>query len=72
MVIPGFLASDRGTLGLQRALGEAGFRATGPGMGFNLGARPDTLERIVRALEAFAGGRKAVLVGWSLGGIYAR
>jgi pimeloyl-ACP methyl ester carboxylesterase len=72
MVIPGFLASDRGTLGLQRALGKAGFRATGPGMGFNLGAKPDTLERIVARLEAFAGGRKAVLVGWSLGGIYAR
>jgi pimeloyl-ACP methyl ester carboxylesterase len=72
LVIPGFLASDRGTLGLQRALGEAGFRTTGPGMGFNLGAKSDTLERIVAKLEAFANGRKAVLVGWSLGGIYAR
>src|SRR5947199_308427 len=42
------------------------------GMGFTLGAKPDTLERIVAQLEAFAKGRKAVLVGWSLGGIYAR
>jgi pimeloyl-ACP methyl ester carboxylesterase len=41
-------------------------------MGFNLGARPDTLERIAARLESFAHGRKAVLVGWSLGGIYAR
>jgi len=72
MVIPGFLASDRGTLGLQRALGDAGFHATGADMGFNLGARPDTLERIVAHLEPFTRGRKAVLVGWSLGGIYAR
>ncbi|HEX5183089.1 MAG TPA: alpha/beta hydrolase [Allosphingosinicella sp.] len=71
-VIPGFLASDRGTLGLQRALGAAGFHATGAGIGFNLGAKPDTLERIIANLEAFARGRKAVLVGWSLGGIYAR
>lgn len=72
MVIPGFLASDRGTLGLQRALGEAGFHTTGTDMGFNTGVKPDTLDRIARRLEAFAGGRKAVLVGWSLGGIYAR
>ena len=72
VVIPGFLASDRGTLGLQRALGKAGFRTAGTAMGFNLGARPDTVQRIVARLEAFAGGRKAVLVGWSLGGIYAR
>ena len=72
MVVPGFLASDRGTLGLQRALGAAGFRATGAGMGFNLGAKPETLDKIIAHLEGFAGGRKAVLVGWSLGGIYAR
>jgi pimeloyl-ACP methyl ester carboxylesterase len=72
MVIPGFLASDRGTLGLQRALGEAGFHTTGAGIGFNLAVKADTLDRIAARLEAFAQGRKAVLVGWSLGGIYAR
>jgi pimeloyl-ACP methyl ester carboxylesterase len=72
MVIPGFLASDRGTLGLQRALGEAGFRVTGWGLGFNTGVKQDTLDAILRRLERFAAGRKAVLVGWSLGGIYAR
>jgi pimeloyl-ACP methyl ester carboxylesterase len=72
MVIPGFFASDRGTQGLQRALGRAGFRADGWGLGFNRGVQADTLERIVRRLEAFAGGRPSVLVGWSLGGLYAR
>jgi hypothetical protein len=72
MVIPGFLASDRSTLGLQRALGEAGFRTIGWDMGFNRGVTADTLDRIVAHLETFARGRKAVLVGWSLGGIYAR
>jgi pimeloyl-ACP methyl ester carboxylesterase len=41
-------------------------------MGMNLGVKKDTLDRIVAHLEAFAKGRKAVLVGWSLGGIYAR
>lgn len=72
MVIPGFLANDRTTLGLQRALAKAGYRVTGWGFGINRGVRPDTIERIVGRLEAFARGRPVVLVGWSLGGIYAR
>jgi pimeloyl-ACP methyl ester carboxylesterase len=72
MVIPGFLATDRTTLGLQRALAAAGWRVTGWGMGLNRGVRVDTLERIAARLEAFGRGRPVVLVGWSLGGIYAR
>jgi pimeloyl-ACP methyl ester carboxylesterase len=72
MVIPGFLANDRTTLGLQRALAAAGYRVTGWGLGLNRGVRPDTVARIAARLEAFAGGRKAILVGWSLGGLYAR
>ncbi|MDP8995271.1 MAG: alpha/beta hydrolase [Pseudomonadota bacterium] len=72
MVIPGFLANDRSTLGLQRALAEAGYRVTGWGMGLNTGVEADTLDRIVERVEAFAKGGKVTLVGWSLGGIYAR
>ena len=72
MVIPGFFASDRSTLGLQRALSKEGYRVAGWGLGFNLGARADTLDRIAAQLEHFCRGRPAVLVGWSLGGIYAR
>jgi pimeloyl-ACP methyl ester carboxylesterase len=72
MVIPGFLATDRTTLGLQRALAKAGYRVTGWGMGLNRGAREDTVDRLVERLEAHARGRKAVIVGWSLGGLYAR
>jgi len=72
MVIPGFLASDRTTLGLQRALAEAGFRVTGWGMGFNRGVTEDVVDRIADRLERFGAGRKVILVGWSLGGIYAR
>jgi pimeloyl-ACP methyl ester carboxylesterase len=72
MVIPGFLANDRTTLGLQRALAKAGWRVTGWGMGLNRGVRPDTVDRIVERVEAFARGQRVVLVGWSLGGIYAR
>lgn len=72
MVIPGFFASDRSTLGLQRALAEEGYRVSGWGLGWNLGARADTLDRIAAQLERFCAGRPVTLVGWSLGGIYAR
>jgi pimeloyl-ACP methyl ester carboxylesterase len=72
MVIPGFLASDRTTLGLQRALAEAGYRVIGWGMGMNAGVKADTLDRLARAVERFGGGGPVILVGWSLGGIYAR
>jgi hypothetical protein len=72
MVVPGFLANDRTTLGLQRALAGAGYRVAGWGMGLNRGVQPDTVDRLAARLEAFARGRKAILVGWSLGGIYAR
>ena len=72
MVIPGFLANDRTTLGLQRALAEAGYRVTGWGLGLNTGVKPDTVERIAERVDRFGGSRPVILVGWSLGGIYAR
>ena len=72
MVIPGFLGSDRATLGLQRALARAGYRVSGWGMGLNLGVRADTLDRLIEKLEPFVQERKVILVGWSLGGIFAR
>jgi len=72
MVIPGFLATDRTALGLQRALAGAGYRVTGWGLGLNTGVQEDTLDRLAAQVEAFGGGRPVILVGWSLGGIYAR
>jgi pimeloyl-ACP methyl ester carboxylesterase len=72
MVIPGFLASDRSTLGLQKALAEAGYRVSGWGLGVNRGARADLLERIADQAERHGRGRALILVGWSLGGVFAR
>ncbi|MEA3013129.1 MAG: hypothetical protein QOD42_1674 [Sphingomonadales bacterium] len=72
MVVPGFVANDRTTLGLQRALAAAGYRVAGWGMGLNKGVRPDILERLAARVEAFGGGGKVILVGWSLGGVFAR
>jgi dienelactone hydrolase len=72
LVVPGFLATDRTTLGLQRALGKAGYRVTGTDDGLNRGAQADTLDRLARRIETFSPGRKVILVGWSLGGVFAR
>jgi pimeloyl-ACP methyl ester carboxylesterase len=72
LVVPGFLANDRTTLGLQRALAAAGYRVTGWGMGVNKGARADILERLAERIERHGRGRPVTLVGWSLGGVFAR
>ena len=72
MVIPGFLAHDRTTMELRRALAEAGFRVHPWRQGINWGARPNTLERLKRAVELCGEQRPLLLVGWSLGGLYAR
>jgi pimeloyl-ACP methyl ester carboxylesterase len=72
MVIPGFLTYDRHTTELRRALAKAGFRVHPWRQGWNLGARPDTLERLKRAVDQCGCEERMVLVGWSLGGLYAR
>lgn len=72
MVIPGFLANDRTTMELRRALARAGFRVHPWRQGMNLGARADTLERLKAALDLCGHDEPMILVGWSLGGLYAR
>lgn len=72
LVIPGWVASDRTTAGLRKALADAGWRVHGWDLGFNRGARPDTVECLTRRLEEISGGKPVLVVGWSLGGVYAR
>jgi pimeloyl-ACP methyl ester carboxylesterase len=72
MVIPGFLSYDRHTTEMRRALAEAGFRVHPWRQGFNWGARADTLERLKRAVDACGAKEPMLIVGWSLGGLYAR
>lgn len=72
LVIPGFLASDRATIDLRRALGRSGWRAHPWKMGVNRGAQPDTLARLTDRVGEIGDGGKVLLVGWSLGGLYAR
>lgn len=72
LVIPGWMASDRATLALRRALAQAGWRVHGWELGWNWGARADTIERLKRRLDEIGDGEPVLLVGWSLGGVYAR
>jgi pimeloyl-ACP methyl ester carboxylesterase len=75
LVIPGFLSDDNPTSVLRRSFDSAGFMAFGWGQGWNTGIAHDLVERLaarLREVSAASGGQKVVLVGWSLGGLYAR
>lgn len=74
LVYPGFMASDVTTRPLRRLLRTLGHDVAGWEQGRNLGPRDGTLaraqQRIVELHER--SGRRVSLVGWSLGGLYAR
>jgi dienelactone hydrolase len=72
LVIPGFLASDRTTMDLRRALARAGWRSYPWLLGLNRGAKADTLKLLEKRLRQLKDPRKVLLVGWSLGGMFAR
>lgn len=74
MVLPGFMASDASTRPMRRLLEKLGYDARGWGLGRNLGARGNLREALRSRLERLyqGHGRKVSLVGWSLGGVYAR
>jgi pimeloyl-ACP methyl ester carboxylesterase len=74
LVFPGLAASDITTLPLRAFLGERGYRPRGWELRFNLGPRAGVLERCLEQVQRARRetGRKVSLVGWSLGGVYAR
>jgi pimeloyl-ACP methyl ester carboxylesterase len=72
LVIPGFLCSDQTTFSLRRELARAGFRVHGWKQGWNLGAKADTLDRLKQRIDGLGHDRPIVIVGWSLGGLFAR
>jgi pimeloyl-ACP methyl ester carboxylesterase len=72
LVIPGFLANDRTTMDFRRALARAGWRAHPWLLGLNNGAKANTMELMASRLDAIYDGRPVLVVGWSLGGMFAR
>ncbi|HKX39674.1 MAG TPA: alpha/beta hydrolase [Burkholderiaceae bacterium] len=74
LVFPGMGANDFTTAPLRSFLDRLGYVTRPWGQGFNFGPRDGVLKRCasdVRAL-ADAHGRPVSLIGWSLGGLYAR
>jgi pimeloyl-ACP methyl ester carboxylesterase len=74
LTLPGFLASDLSMAPMRRYLRELGYDAYGWKMGSNIGGvsrmRAALKDRLAEIHNAT--GRKASIVGWSLGGVYAR
>jgi dienelactone hydrolase len=74
LVLPGLAAGDASTVILRGFLRSRGFSPRGWGQGVNLGLRDGVLEKAHSTLrELWAErGRSVSVVGWSLGGLYAR
>lgn len=74
MVFPGLAANDLTTQPLRSFLRERGYTAYEWEQGFNLGPRSGVLEGCCERLRKLAErhGEKVSLIGWSLGGVYAR
>lgn len=72
-VMPGFLADDNSTVPLRRTLDSLGHITYGWDLGRNLGPTPEILDGIVERLDELHQKHGPIdIVGWSLGGIFAR
>jgi pimeloyl-ACP methyl ester carboxylesterase len=74
LALPGFLASDLSMAPLRRYLKQLGYDTYAWKMGRNLGgiaSRRNALKKLLTDIYTTSG-RKVSVVGWSLGGIYAR
>jgi pimeloyl-ACP methyl ester carboxylesterase len=74
LVLPGLLATDTSTVALRRFLSWQGYDVRGWDMGRNQGPTEAVLAGLPRALldHAERTGGPVSLVGWSLGGVFAR
>jgi pimeloyl-ACP methyl ester carboxylesterase len=74
LVLPGLGASDRSTGPLRTFLKDRGYDAHGWSQGRNVGPREGQREALTDLLKSLheKSKRKVSLIGWSLGGIYAR
>lgn len=76
MVLPGFMAGDFSTVFIRYFLTHWGYAAQPWNLGLNLGLNKyrDVEKRMAKELEKhyIAYGQKVSLIGWSLGGTFAR
>ena len=74
LVLPGFTASDASTRPLRRLLTSLGYDAHGWGLGRNMGPTETVVAELPALLQRLreSSGAPVSLVGWSLGGVYAR
>lgn len=74
LVLPGLVASDLSTRVLRRFLRERGYYVHGWKLGRNLGLRDGVEKALFERLDSLnqRHGQKVSVVGWSLGGLYAR
>ena len=74
LVLPGFMAGDFSTRALRRFLRDKGYMAHGWKLGRNRGPNAEVTTAMVARVQNLHArrGRTVSLIGWSLGGIYAR
>src|SRR6201982_2041110 len=74
LVLPGLVASDASTRALRSFLTSKGYAVSGWRQGRNYGLRDGVQHAMVDLVQELNDkhGRKISLVGWSLGGLYAR
>jgi pimeloyl-ACP methyl ester carboxylesterase len=74
LALPGFLASDLSMAPLRRYLRELGYETHAWRMGRNIGGVGKMRASLLELLATIHrdSGRKVSIVGWSLGGVYAR
>lgn len=74
MLLPGFGAHPMRMRRMKSALEDAGHRVHEWGLGFNLGPTPENFAFLLARVAALAAreAEPVALVGWSLGGLFAR
>jgi len=74
IVFPGFVGNDRSTKPMRSLLDDLGYETYGWGMGTNLVFNEQIEAEMVALVREVADetGRKVSLLGWSLGGLFAR
>lgn len=74
MLLPGFGAHPARMRRMERTLAAAGHTVYHWGLGFNLGPTPENFAFLMRRVGALARAHEqpVALIGWSLGGLFAR